>query len=116
MNPSTTILLKEWKRLSEQESTAIAAGEWTELNDLLDQKDRIKNLLEDYQGEDYSTADRQLISELIAITEENQQRLNSAMEAVRGQIQTEDRSLSTISKVNQIYGTRGDSSYWHSYS
>ena len=47
MNPSTTILLREWKRLAEQEATAIASREWPELNELLDQKDQIKELLKD---------------------------------------------------------------------
>ena len=44
--PNTTILLKEWLRLSEHESEAIAEKEWGMLNDLLDQKSRIKALLE----------------------------------------------------------------------
>ena len=31
MNPSTTILLREWKRLAEQEATAIASVSYTHL-------------------------------------------------------------------------------------
>ena len=56
MNSSTTILLREWRRLAEQEATTIASREWTELNELLDQKDRIKDLLEDYEGPDFRKA------------------------------------------------------------
>ena len=47
-------------RLAHQESAAIAASEWLELNDLLDQKDRIKLLLEDYADDDFSESDQQL--------------------------------------------------------
>ena len=54
MNPSTTILLREWKRLAKQEATTIASREWAELNELLDQKDQIKELLKDYEGPDGS--------------------------------------------------------------
>ena len=106
MNTSTTILLQEWKRLSKQETTAIASREWTELNELLDQKNRIKDLLDDYDGGDYSEADMQLVSELVSITEQNQIWLQSEMETVRHQIQTEERSLNTMRKVNQTYGSQ----------
>lgn len=116
MNTSTTILLQEWKRLSKQETTAIASREWTELNELLDQKNRIKDLLDDYDGDDYSEADMQLVSELISLTEQNQIWLQSEMETVHHQIQNEDRSLNTMRKVNQTYGSQDGSSYWHSYS
>tara|TARA_B100000959_G_scaffold275453_1_gene328867 strand:+ start:702 stop:1055 length:354 start_codon:yes stop_codon:yes gene_type:complete len=113
---NTTILLKEWLRLSEHESEAITTKEWTVLNDLLDQKNRIKILLEDYEGEDFSEADKLLVNELITITRRNQTLLKSEMDVVSGQIQTEDRSLSTIRKVSQTYGSQEGSSYWHSYS
>ena len=104
MNPSTTILLREWKRLAEQEATAIASREWPELNELLDQKDRIKDLLEDYESPDFTEGDHQLVTEIISITGQNQQQLQLAMTAVQSQIQTEDRSLNTMRKVHQTYG------------
>ena len=116
MNPSTTILLQEWKRISQQETTAIASREWTALNELLDQKNRIKDLLDDYDGGDYSETDMQLVSELISITEQNQIWLQSEMETVRHQIQTDECSLNTMRKVNKTYGSQDGSSYWHSYS
>ena len=114
--PNTTILLKEWLRLSEHESEAIAEKEWTILNDLLDQKSRIKALLEDYRGEDFSEADKLLVDELIMITKLNQTLLKSEMDIVSSRIQNEDRSLKTMRKVGQIYGSQNGSSYWHSYS
>ena len=113
---NTTILLKEWLRLSEHESEAIAEKEWTILNDLLDQKSRIKALLEDYRGEDFSEADKLLVDELIMITKLNQTLLKSEMDIVSSRIQNEDRSLKTMRKVGQIYGSQNGSSYWHSYS
>ena len=113
---NTTILLKEWLRLSEHESEAIAEKEWTILNDLLDQKSRIKALLEDYRGEDFSEADKLLVDELIMITKLNQTLLKSEMDIVSSRIQNEDRSLTTMRKVGQIYGSQNGSSYWHSYS
>lgn len=116
MNPSTTILLREWKRLAEQEATAIASREWPELNELLDQKDRIKDLLEDYESPDFTDGDHQLVTEIISITGQNQQQLQLAMTAVQSQIQTEDRSLNTMRKVHQTYGQQGGPSFWHSYS
>ena len=116
MNTSTTILLREWKKLSERESEAIACRDWTVLNKLLDQKNRIKDLLGDYEGDDFSGTDKQIVSELITITERNQRLLKSEMEVVRGQIQTEDRSLNNMRKVNRTYGTKDGQSYWHSYS
>lgn len=116
MNPSTTILLREWKRLAEQEATAIASREWPELNELLDQKDRIKDLLEDYESPDFTEGDHQLVTEIISITGQNQQQLQLAMTAVQSQIQTEDRSLNTMRKVHQTYGQQGGPSFWHSYS
>ena len=116
MNTSTTILLEEWKRLSQQESEAILDRDWTVLNELLDQKNRIKDLLGDYEGDDFPAADKQIVSELIAITEHNQQLLKSEMVIVRNQIQTEDRSLNNMRKVNRTYGAQEGQSYWHSYS
>jgi len=116
MNPSTTILLREWKRLAEQEATAIASREWPELNELLDQKDQIKELLKDYEGPDFSEGDHHLVTEIISITSQNQQQLKLAMAAVQNQIQTEDRSLNTMRKVHQTYGQQGGPSFWHSYS
>jgi Na+-transporting NADH:ubiquinone oxidoreductase subunit NqrC len=113
---NTTILLKEWLRLSGHESEAIAAKEWTVLNDLLDQKNRIKVLLEDYEGEDFSEADKLLVNELITITRRNQILLKSEMDIVSSRIRTEDRSLNTIRKISQTYGSQGGGSYWHSYS
>ena len=113
---NTTILLKEWLRLSEHESEAIAEKEWTILNDLLDQKSRIKALLEDYRGEDFSEADKLLVDELIMITKLNQTLLKSEMDIVSSRIQNEDRSLKTMRKVGRIYGSQNGSSYWHSYS
>tara|TARA_Y100000588_G_scaffold219734_1_gene233652 strand:+ start:221 stop:574 length:354 start_codon:yes stop_codon:yes gene_type:complete len=114
--PYTTILLKEWLRLSKHESEAITSKEWTALNDLLDQKNRIKALLEDYEGDDFSEADKLLVGEIINITRLNQTLLKSEMDIVSGRIQNEDRSLKTMRKVGQIYGSQGGSSYWHSYS
>ena len=116
MNSSTTILLREWRRLAEQEATTIASREWTELNELLDQKDRIKDLLEDYESPDFSEGDHQLVTEIISITGQNQQQLQLAMAAVQSQIQTEDRSLNTMRKVQQTYGQQDGPSFWHSYS
>ena len=116
MNPSTTILLREWKRLAEQEATAIASCEWPELNELLDQKDRIKDLLADYEGPDFSEGDHQIVAEIISITGQNQHQLQLAMASVQSQIQTEDRSLNTMRKVHQTYGQQDGPSFWHSYS
>ena len=116
MNTSTTILLKEWKRLSKQESEAILDRDWTVLNELLNQKNRIKDLLGDYEGDDFPETDKQIVSELITITEHNQQLLKSEMVIVRNQIQTEDRSLNNMRKVNRTYGAQEGQSYWHSYS
>ena len=113
---NTTILLKEWLRLSEHESEAIAAKEWTVLNELLDQKNRIKVLLEDYEGEDFSETDKLLVDELSAITQLNQTLLKSEMDIVSGRIQNEDRSLKTMRKVGQTYGSQEGGSFWHSYS
>jgi len=116
MNPSTTTLLNEWKRLAEQEATAIAIGEWGELNGLLDQKDRIKILLEDYEGFDFSKDDHQLVTEILSITGQNQQQLQLAMTSVKSQIQTEEQSLNTMRKVHQTYGQQDGTSFWYSYS
>ncbi len=116
MNPSTTILLREWKRLAQQEATAIAAREWIELNELLDQKDRIKDLLGDYEGPDFSEDDHQLVSQIISITSQNQRQLQLAMDAIQSQIQSEDRSLKTMRRVHQTYGHQDGSSFWYSYS
>ena len=114
--PNTTILLKEWLRLSEHESEAISEKEWGMLNDLLDQKSRIKALLEDYSGDNFSEADKLLVNELIMITKLNQTLLQSEMDIVNSRIQNEDRSLKTMRKVGRIYGSQNGNSYWHSYS
>ena len=117
MNPSnTTILLKEWLRLSKHESEAIDEKEWGMLNDLLDQKNRIKALLEDYSGDDFSEANKLLVDELIMITKLNQTLLQSEMDVVSSRIQNENRSLKTMRKVGRIYGSQNGNSYWHSYS
>jgi len=116
VNTSTTILLQEWKRLSKRESEAILGRDWTLLNELLDQKNRIKDLLGDYESDDFPEADKQIVGELITITEHNQQLLKSEMAIVRNQIQSEDRSLNNMRKVNRTYGAQEGRSYWHSYS
>ena len=74
------------------------------------------SLLEDYEGDDFSEADKLLVGEIINITRLNQTLLKSEMDIVSGRIQNEDRSLKTMRKVGQIYGSQGGSSYWHSYS
>tara|TARA_B100001123_G_C15315266_1_gene1025911 strand:- start:1398 stop:1751 length:354 start_codon:yes stop_codon:yes gene_type:complete len=114
--PNTTILLKEWLKLSEGEHAAITAKEWTVLNNLLDQKNRIKILLEDYDAEDFSDADKRIVSELITITKLNQTLLKSEIDIVSDRIQNEDRSLKTMRKVGQTYGSQRGGSYWYSYS
>ena len=116
MNPSTTILLEEWMRLAQQESAAIAASEWMELNDLLDQKDRIKRLLEDYADDDFSESDQQLVGNIISVTQQNQIQLQTEIDSVSAQIQQNKKSLTTMRQVNQTYGETDQSSFWHSYS
>ena len=68
MSSPTTTLLREWKRLSNAESTAITLRDWSELNRLLDEKSRLQGLLDDYPGEAYSEEDRTLVGELINTT------------------------------------------------
>ena len=116
MNPSTTILLEEWMRLAHQESAAIAASEWLELNDLLDQKDRIKLLLEDYADDDFSESDQQLVGNIISVTQQNQIQLQTEIDSVSDQIQQNNKSLTTMRQVNRTYGGTDQSSFWHSYS
>ena len=113
---STTTLLREWKRLSDAESTAITLRDWDELNRLLDEKSRLQGLLDDYEAEDYNAEGRALVSELINRTTLNQARLKTEMTVVQGQIQDSDRAANNIRKVDQAYGAKPADNYWQTYS
>ena len=112
MTAPTTTLLREWKRLSEVESTAITLRDWSELNRLLDEKSRLQDLLEDYQGEDFTDEDQDLVGNLLNVTELNHARLGAEMKTIRTQIQSEDQAASNIRKVNQAYGGKAGENYW----
>ena len=116
MTAPTTTLLKEWKRLSEVESTAITLRDWSELNRLLDEKSQLQGLLEDYQGEDFTDEDQGLVGKLLTVTELNRARLDTEMESVRTQIQSKDQAVSNIRKVNQAYGGKAGENYWQTYT
>jgi hypothetical protein len=116
MTAPTTALLREWKRLSEAESTAITLRDWNELNRLLDEKSRLQVLLEDYPGEDYTEEGQGLVTSLITTTELNRARLDSEMNSVRSQIQAQDRAASNIRKVDQAYGSKAGENYWQTYT
>ena len=116
MSSPTTTLLREWKRLSNAESTAITLRDWNELNRLLDEKSRLQGLLDDYPGEAYSEEDRTLVGELINTTELNSARLTAEMSNLKDQIQDQDRAASNIRKVDQAYGSRSGDNYWQTYS
>jgi|TARA_B100000959_G_scaffold272687_1_gene322339 hypothetical protein len=116
MTSPTTTLLREWKRLSEVESTAITLRDWGELNRLLDEKSRLQGLLEDYQGKDFTEEDQDLVGNLLTVTELNRARLDTEMKTVRKQIQSEDQAVSNIRKVNQAYGGRPGENYWQTYT
>ena len=74
-----------------------------ELNELLDQKDRIKDLLEDYESPDFSEGDHQP-SRKSSASPAKTNRVYGWPAAVQSQIKTEDRSLNTMRKVHQTYG------------
>ena len=116
MSAPTTTLLREWKRLSEVESTAITLRDWSELNRLLDEKSRVQGLLEDYQGEDFTDEDQGLVGNLLNMTELNRARLDTEMKSIRTQIQSEDQAASNIRKVNQAYGSKAGENYWQTYT
>ena len=116
MSAPTTTLLREWKRLSEVESTAITLRDWSELNRLLDEKSRLQELLEDYQGEDFTDEDQVLVGNLLTMTDLNRARLDTEMKSIRTRIQSEDRAASNIRKVNQAYGGRSGKNYWQTYT
>ena len=116
MSAPTTTLLREWKRLSEVESTAITLRDWSELNRLLDEKSRLQELLEDYQSEDFTDEDQGLVGNLLTMTELNSARLDTEMKSVRTQIQSEDQAASNIRKVNQAYGGKTGENYWQTYT
>ena len=116
MSAPTTTLLREWKRLSEVESTAITLRDWSELNRLLDEKSRLQDLLEDYQGEDFTDEDQGLVGNLLNMTELNRARLDTEMKSIRTQIQSEDQAASNIRKVNQAYGSKAGENYWQTYT
>ena len=116
MNAPSTTLLREWKRLSEVESTAITLRDWSELNRVLDEKSRLQELLEDYQGEDFTDEDQGLVGNLLTMTELNSARLDTEMKSVRTQIQSEDQAASNIRKVNQAYGGKTGENYWQTYT
>ncbi|MGY8649423.1 MAG: hypothetical protein ACKVKM_01295, partial [Verrucomicrobiia bacterium] len=97
--PVTTSLLREWHRLAREESVAIALQDWNELNRTIDAKARLQELLEDYPGEDYTSEDRELVNNLIGITQQHQQLLGNEMDSLRKQIAEEDKSLSNGRKV-----------------
>ena len=116
MTAPTTTLLREWKRLSEVESTAITLRDWSELNRLLDEKSRLQDLLEDYQGEDFTEEDQDLVGNLLNVTELNHARLGAEMKTIRTQIQSEDQAASNIRRVNQAYGGKAGENYWQTYT
>ena len=116
MTAPTTTLLREWKRLSEVESTAITLRDWSELNRLLDEKSRLQDLLEDYQGEDFTDEDQDLVGNLLTVTELNHARLDTEMKSIRPQLQSEDKAASNIRKVNQAYGGKAGENYWQNYT
>ena len=113
--PVTTSLLREWHRLAREESVAIALQDWNELNRTIDAKARLQELLEDYPGEDYTSEDRELVNNLIGITQQHQQLLGNEMDSLRKQIAEEDKNLSNGRKVGAAYGQRTES-YWGTYS
>ena len=116
MTAPTTTLLREWERLSEVESTAITLRDWSELNRLLDEKSRLQDLLEDYQGEDFTEEDQDLVGNLLNVPELNHARLDTEMKTIRTQIQSEDQAASNIRKVNQAYGSKAGENYWQTYT
>ena len=116
MTAPTTTLLREWKRLSEEESTAITLRDWSTLNRLLDEKSRLQVLLEDYPGEDFTEEGQELVTSLMTTTELNRARLDSEMKPVHTQIQAQDRASSNIRKVDQAYGSKGGENYWQTYT
>ena len=107
MTAPTTTLLREWKRLSAEESTAITLRDWDHLNQLLDEKSRIQVLLDDYPGEDFTEEGQALVTSLMTTTGLNRARLDSEMKSVRAQIQAQDRASSNIRKVDRAYGSKG---------
>ena len=116
MTASTTTLLREWKRLSEQESTAITLRDWDTLNRLLDEKSRLQLLLDDYPGDAFTPEGRELVSGLMTTTELNAARLDTEMKSVQTQIQAQDRAASNIRKVDRAYGTKPGDNLWQTYT
>ena len=116
MTAPTTTLLREWKRLSEEESTAIALRDWSTLNRLLDEKSRLQVLLEDYPGEDFTEEGQELVTTLMTTTELNRARLDTEMKSVHTQIQAQDRAVSNIRKVDRAYGSKAGANLWQTYT
>ena len=116
MTTPTTTLLREWKRLSAEESTAITLRDWDHLNQLLDEKSRLQVLLDDYPGEDFTEEEQALVTSLMTTTGLNRARLDSEMKSVRAQIQAQDRASSNIRKVDRAYGSKGSENFWQTYT
>ena len=112
----TTTLLREWKRLSDEESTAITLRDWDHLNRLLDEKSRLQLLLDDYPDEAFTPECQELVSHLMTTTELNRARLEAEMKSTKTQIQAQDRAASNIRKVDRAYGSKPTENQWQTYS
>ncbi len=93
--------LQEWQRLTNAETQAIEAGHWDELAQLHTAKNSLKLMMESL---DFSSADSQWETDIIASEEKNRDLLQEKLDDLQFQLNEGNRSINNIQRIHRAYG------------
>ncbi|MSU43214.1 MAG: hypothetical protein EXS22_04125 [Pedosphaera sp.] len=99
-------LLREWRRLTQAETFAIQARDWTELGQLQEAKSELQAQLSAIARGTKNHETTVLMADLISREVQNHGLMQTEMKDLRSQLDASTRSIKTIHSVHRAYGSK----------